>query len=44
MGIPSRVYDPISLDHDVFLLSDDEFDKKHNIVVSAKQNRSWREG
>ena len=37
MGIPSEIYDPITLEKQTFWMDDKEFDERHNIINVAKQ-------
>ena len=37
MVIPSRIFDPVTLKNELFLLNDAEFDKRHNIKNVAQK-------
>jgi hypothetical protein len=36
-GVPSKIYDPVTLKNTIFLLDEKEFDNKHNIKNVAKK-------
>jgi len=36
-GVPSKIYDPVTLKNKIFLMPEKEFDKRHNIKNVAKQ-------
>jgi glycosyltransferase involved in cell wall biosynthesis len=36
-GVPSKIYDPVTLQNKIFLMPEEEFDERHNIKNVAKQ-------
>ncbi len=36
-GVISRIYDPVTLENEIFLMNEEDFDKRHNIKNVAKE-------